>query len=400
MKNYSYKGFIMKRKSVMFGVFVLGILFLTVAMSNSIAIEDDLPGEEEPGEPDPPSEEEPVIPDEDNDGVDDDFEDDNKRDVSIWIGENVVEMGSIRRHGDQKDIIDMRVGFGAEGISVRVSYGTIIRNPECDEPYEEPVSEGEEGELQWVNDCEIVQYKLKFDVWFRGLIEFIDLNDNDILDFEIDEIVEDYGFNTFQPVDYSLISISDDSNLHYILLNTTDGVFATHIYFVEEFVYVDETLISPTQVKIDIEITNFNYTHPNSQLALHTKLWSEEIGYEEREETLDESEGYAFEEKEVYINNEEYTGIFSWKETALIDGIEMPVLTKRIVVGGEQEHVENLYICYPRGNHIYHDPKIGIYISIIQAPSLLIPIIMTSGIVSVIGITTVALVILKKRRII
>ena len=103
MKNYSYKGFIMKRKSVMFGVFVLGILFLTVAMSNSIAIEDDLPGEEEPGEPDPPSEEEPVIPDEDNDGVDDDFEDDNKRDVSIWIGENVVEMGSIRRHGDQKD---------------------------------------------------------------------------------------------------------------------------------------------------------------------------------------------------------------------------------------------------------------------------------------------------------
>jgi len=389
----------MKRKNLMFGVFLLGMLFLTVSLTNSIATEDEVPGEEEPGESDPPIEEEPEIPDDDNDGIDDNFEDENKRDISIWIGENVVEMGSIRRHGDQKDIIDMRVGFGPEGISVRVSFGTIIRNPEHDEPQEDPISEGEGSELQWVNDYEIVQYKLKFEVWFRGLIEFVDLNDNDILDFEVDEIIEDYGFNSFQPVDYSLISISDDSNLHYILLNTTDGLFATHIYFVEEFVYVDETLISPTQVKIDIEITDFNYTDANSQLALHTKLWSEAIGYEEREETKDEQDGYASEEKEVYIHNEEYTGIFSWKEIALIDGVEMPVLTKRIIVDGGHEHLEKLYICYPRGNHIYHDPKIGIYVSVIQTPSsLLIPIIITSSVASVIGIITVTFVVMRKRR--
>jgi len=402
----------MKRKNLMFGVFLLGMLFLTVSLTNSVATEDEVPGEEEPGEHDPPIEEEPgehyppieeepEIPDDDNDGIDDNFEDETKRDVSIWIGENVVEMGSIRRHGDQKDIIDMRVGFGPEGISVRVSFGTIIRNPEHDEPQEDPISEGEGSELQWVNDYEMVQYKLKFEVWFRGLIEFVDLNDNAVLDFEVDEIIEDYGFNSFQPVDYSLISISDDSNLHYILLNTTDGLFATHIYFVEEFVYVDETLISPTQVKIDIEITDFNYTDANSQLALHTKLWSETIGYEEREETNDEEEGYASEEKEVYINNEEYTGIFSWKETALIDGVEMPVFTKKIIIDGEDEHLEKLYICYPRGNHIYHDPKIGIYISIIQTPNnLLIPIIITSSVASVIGIVTVTFVVMKKRRII
>ncbi|MFW9824256.1 MAG: hypothetical protein ACFFE4_15040, partial [Candidatus Thorarchaeota archaeon] len=344
-----------------------------------------------------PMEEDPVIPDEDNDGVDDNYEDDTKRDIEIYIGENVVEMGSIRRQGDQKDIIDMRVGFGIEGISVRVSFGTIGRNPECDQPQEEPVSEGEGDELQWVSDCEIIQYKLKFDVWFRGLIEFIDLNGNGVIDFEIDEIVEDYGFTSFQPVQYSLIPIDTDSNLHYILLNTTDGVFALHIYFVEEFVYVDDTLISPTQVKIDIEITDFNYTEPNSQLALQTKLWSETVGYEERELTEDEKEGYASDEKEVYIHNNAYTGIFSWKETALIDGVELPVLTSREIIGGELEHIEKLYICYPRGNHIYHDPKIGIFINLVQTPSVLIPILMTSGIASVIGITTILLV--KKRKI-
>ncbi|MHA2266516.1 MAG: hypothetical protein ACXAB8_01825 [Promethearchaeota archaeon] len=390
----------MNRKKIMFGVAFLGILFLTAILTNSVANDEEGTGEEEPVDPEQPVEEEPDKPDEDEDGVDDNYEEENKRDIEIWIGENVVEMGSIRRHGDQKDIIDMRVGFGAEGISVRVSFGTIIRNPECDEPKEEPPSEGEEGELQWVNDCEIIQYKLKFDVFFRGLIEFVDLNDNDVLDFEVDEVIEDYGFSSFHPVDYSLISISDDSNLHYILLNTTDGVFAAHIYFVEEFVYVDETLISPTQVKIDIEISNYNYIDPNSQLALHTKLWSETIGYEEKEETEDENEGYASDEKEVYIHNDAYMGIFSWKETALIDGVEMPVSTKRIIEGGEHEYFEKLYICYPRGNHIYHDPKIGIYINIAQAPNFLIPIIMTSGIASVIGISAIAFITMKKRRII
>lgn len=390
----------MKRKIFLIGVFLLGMLFISASLSNSFAIEDDLPGDEEPDEPDHPDDEEPDIPDDDHDGVDDNFEDDNKRDISIWIGENVVEMGSIRRHGDQKDIIDMRVGFGEGGISVRVSFGTIIKNPECEEPQEEPESDGEEGELHWVNDCEIILHKLKFEVWFRGLIEFVDLNDNDILDFEIDEIIEDYGFNSFQPVEYSLISISEDTNLHYILLNTTDGVFATHIYFVEEFVYIDETLISPTQVKIDIEITNYNYVNTNSQLALYTKLWSEAISYEEKEETEDEKDGYASEEKEVYLHNEEYTGIFSWKETALIDGVEMPVFTNRIIMDGEDEHLEKLYISYPRGNHIYHDPKIGIYINVIQTPSILIPIIITGSFASIVGITTVALVMMRKRRII
>jgi hypothetical protein len=205
----------MKRKNFMFGVFLFGMIFLTASLTNSIAIEDDLPGDDKPEEPEEPIEEpkepdKPIEePDEDDDGVDDNFEDDNKRDVSIWIGENVVEMGSIRRHGDQKDIIDMRVGFGAEGISVRVSFGTIIKNPECEEEKEEP--KGEEGDLHWVNDCELIQHKLKFEVWFRGLIEFVDQNDNGILDFEIDEIIEDYGFNSFQQVEYSLTSISNDS---------------------------------------------------------------------------------------------------------------------------------------------------------------------------------------------
>jgi hypothetical protein len=371
------------------GIFVIAILFTGVNYSYGF----------EEGSGDEGGDE---IPDDDKDGVDDTFEDENKRDIEIWIGECVVEVASIRRSENKKDIIDLRVGYTDYGLSIRVSYGTFVTHceppPEEEPPEEEPPVEDppEEPVPQGGDYCEeVIEYKLVFEVLFRGLIEFIDLDGDGILDEEHDEIVSDYGFHSFHPVDYSLISISDDTNLHYLLFNTTDGIFAAHIYLVEEFVYVDETLISPTEVKIDIEITGYEYEDENSQLALVTKLWAEET-YKEREETSDEKEGYATDEKDVYVKNDRYSGFFSWKETALIDGVEMEVKTKELDF--EDEHHQVLLICYPRGYHIYHDPKIGIYIGIPVGGNL--PIVITTGALSVVGVSGIVVLLLRKRRII
>ncbi|UCC18971.1 MAG: hypothetical protein JSV62_12805 [Promethearchaeota archaeon] len=370
----------MKSKYIIFGLFIIGILFVGINYGYGF---EDTAGEE--GE---------EIPDDDGDGIDDTVEDENKRDIEIYIGECVVEIASIKRSELQKDIIDLRVGYNEYGLSVRVSYGTFIH--ECETSEEEDIPKDEQEILPQGGDyCEeTVEYKLIFEVLFRGLVEFVDLNANGVLDEEDDEIISDYGFNSFQPIDYSLISISDDTNLHYLVFNTTDGVFAAHIYLVEEFVYVDEILISPTEVKIDIEITDYEYLEDNSQLALVTKLWSEEA-YNEREETSDEKEGYATDEKDVVTNNNQYSGFFSWKETALIDGIEMDVLTKELEF--ECEDIQVLLICYPRGNHIYHDPKIGIFIGTSLNGN--IPIIIITGVISVVAILSIGVIILKKRRI-
>ena len=400
----------MRKKHYMFGIFLLGILFLTMSLGNSVAFEEDPPHEDPPGEEppheDPPEEEPPHEDpnDEDKDGVDDDVEEDNKRTIEIWFGDNVVEMASIKRHGDQKDILEMRIGYNEHGLSVRVSFGTIIRTIVEDPPVEDPeepmnIQTGDDHVEEWI------EYRLEFEVNFPGLIEYVDLNDNGVFDHEIDHFIEDYGISSFQPISYILKPISDDSNLHYFLLNTTDGVFAAHIYFVEEFVYVDETLISPTQVKIDIEISNFNYINDSSQLALITKLRFEGNG-QEKDLTEDEKDGYANDEKEIFVTNDEYTGIFSWKETALIDGVEMDVLTNNLEVDVEDEHVQILLINYPRGSHIYHDPKIGISIISISVPTnSLTPIIITGTLVSVIGVAAIVgliagVVVMKKRRII
>jgi len=371
----------LKTKYIVLGLFVIGILF--VSSSFGFGFDGD----------DPPA------GDDDGDGIKDDYEDENKRDIEVWIGENVIEIASIKRTETQKDIIDLRVGFNDYGISIRVSYGTyIIHDPEepeepkdpeePEEPMEEIISANGEG----YDDT--IEYKLTFEVLFRGLIEYVDVNENGVLDDEIDEIVSDYGFNSFQPIDYSLESISEDSNKHYILINTTDGIFALHIFLVEEFVYINDNLISPTQAKIDIEITNYDYLVDNSKLALFTKLWSEET-YREREETGDEEDGIATEEKEVFVESDVYSGFFSWKETALIDGVEMEVLAKRII--HEEEELQRLYLCYPRGNHIYHDPKIGILIGL--PVDDLTPIVMTVSIISIVGAAIITGVVLRRRRI-
>ncbi|KKM82117.1 hypothetical protein LCGC14_1322820 [marine sediment metagenome] len=394
----------MRKKQYMFGIFLLGIIFLTMSLGNSVAFEED-PPIEDPPEEEPPHEEPPQEEpnDEDKDGVDDTVEEENKRFIEIWFGENVVEMASIKRHDEQKDILEMRIGYNQYGMSVRVSYGSIFRTVVQDPPAEEPPHEEppDEEPLNFQNGGEHVEewieYRLEFKVRFTGLIEYVDLNSNGVFDREIDEFIEDYGINSFQPITYMLTPISDDSNLHYFLLNTTDGVFAAHIYFVEEFVYVDETLIAPTQVKIDIEISKFNYLDDNSQLALITKLRFEGEGLE-TDLTEDEKDGYANDEKEIFVQSDIYTGIFSWKETALIDGIEMDVLTSNLETDVEDEHVQILLLNYPRGNHIYHDPKIGISIGI--PVNSIAPIIITGTIISIIGVAAIGGIVLKKRRII
>ncbi len=371
----------MKSKYILFGLFVIGILFLSV--SNGYGFD----GGEEEGEDGIPDD----IPDEDGDGVDDNYEEETKRDIEIWIGECVVEVASIRRSEDKKDIIDLRVGYDENGLSVRVSYGTII----CEEVEEEEPPKEEEQITPLCDGCYKVEYRLVFEVFFKGIVEFVDLNGDGVLDEENDEIISDYGLNSFQPIEYSLTPISNDTNLHYLMFNTTDGVFAAHIYLVEEFVYVDEMLISPTEVKIDIEITNYEYLNDDSQLALITKLWSEEK-YDKREETVDEKDGYAINEEDVVTKNNQYSGFFSWKETALIDGVEMEVLTKELEY--ECEEVQVLLICYPRGYHIYHDPKIGIFVGVLTNGNL--PILITTGAISTVALVSVVGVILKKRRII
>ncbi|MHA1205870.1 MAG: hypothetical protein ACTSSL_13225 [Candidatus Heimdallarchaeaceae archaeon] len=139
----------------------------------------------------------------------------------------------------------------------------------------------------------------------------------------VDQLVQTYLFGNFLPIVYTTDNISGNI-VHILNIETSDGVFTSRIYASGEFALVNDSLITPVELKIDIGIHNFPYIEPNSALAMKVK---------------------------------DFTGFFSWLETAIVDGVEKPVKATQLEV---EEGEQKLYLNYPRGNEIIHDPKIGV----------------------------------------
>ncbi len=301
----------MKNRKLIFGFIVLGIILFNISIMIVMASDDD------------------------SDGIDDEYEYLNERNINIEFSEDEIEIQSVLRTGAQKDNIRFRIRNDSDGIEIELRYY--------------PKFEGEEHE----------EVELEFSVAFHKLIEYVDLDSNNIYDESIDQTIQEIEINEFKPLFYSQIQISPNTTLHYFKLSTSDGVFTTHIYFSEEFTAVNGSLITPSQSKIDIEINNFNFTHGSSQLALYVKLESES-DYEEKEETEDEKLGFASNEKSVFMSNQSLIGFLSWKETALIDGNESQILISSVETDDDDELEQKIYVNYPRGLNIYHDPKLGV----------------------------------------
>ncbi|MFX1477096.1 MAG: hypothetical protein ACFFCI_03090 [Promethearchaeota archaeon] len=276
-----------------------------------------------------------IASDNDDDNIDDDFEELNKRNVNIKkLESDTAEIESTLRNGEDIDKIDFKFrNDGENGLSLEISY-------------ESDSSSGSE-------------FDIEFEIIFHELVEYIDIDDNKIYDSSIDQTIQNMTLDTFLPIVYSYSSISSNTMLHYFQFTTSDNVFTAHIFIAEEFTIINNTLINPTESKIAIEINNFNYINNSSRLALYTILKSDE-DFEPEEETEDEDNGYSSNEKGIITSNIDYTGFFSWQENATIDGVSRKVKRSEIKVDEHNESEQQMYINYPHGTKIYHDPKIGI----------------------------------------
>ncbi|MFW9877219.1 MAG: hypothetical protein ACFFG0_29365 [Candidatus Thorarchaeota archaeon] len=273
--------------------------------------------------------------DDDGDGIDDDFEDSKTRTVSITFEDDKIEVESILRTNFTKNKVEFEIRNNTNGLEVGVQF-TPNYNPLISSEIE-----------------------LEFEINFQEIVEYVDINQNNIFDDGIDTEVKTVPLDAFQSTQYSVISISPETNLHYFIVRTTDGIFTAHIYISEEFEIVNNTLITPSETKIAIEIDNFLYDNPNSRLALYIKLESG-VDYDEKETTEDEDSEYALNEKGVFTINNSYVGFFSWEENATIDGVSKEVFTSAIETDDTEPDEQKMYLNYPNGTSIYHDPKIGI----------------------------------------
>ena len=282
--------------------------------------------------------------DEDDDGIDDEEEEINEREIQIEIDDYEAQIRSRLKTNDTKNEIEIE-----------------IETEHDEEDYEDY---GLEFKFMFKQDIEKEDFELKFKIIVEDIVEFIDLDSDGIYNESADQLVQTYLLNNFKPFDYSILN-DNGTNIYTLVAETTDEVFKANVYFVGEFVLINETLISPTEVKIDLEIYDFNYTEINSQLAMKIMLKDkiededdeEDEEIEIEDETEDEKEERATDEKGVRFIDGDFSGFFTWVEFAYVDGVKEDVKFSPIKKDDDDKW---MYLNYPRGNTIIHDPKIGV----------------------------------------
>ncbi|TFG20733.1 MAG: hypothetical protein EU530_02240 [Promethearchaeota archaeon] len=296
--------------------------------------------------------------DDDDDDIPDDFEEQNSRSVSFDIESDRIVFESISKQTDgTQDEIDFRVEL-SDDVKIRISYYNIAGS--------------EESELE-------------FEIYIDRIFEFVD--DGDGVFYEVnDTIIQEYQLEDFTYPEHTELVNGVGSKVHYVNTTTGDGVFSLHLYISEEFEQIQQSTLSPTQLKIDFEIDNFPYLQSDTMLSLRVEMESEEDEYEHDEETEDEEEGFDDDEDSYTFSTNNFTGFFSWKEYAIIDGIQENVSVSTITELDGEELEYYLYFTYSNGMNIYHDPSLGIagILKILDEPYSYLWIIIVSSIAVVV----------------
>ncbi len=272
--------------------------------------------------------------DDDEDGVDDEYEEENEREVKIEYSDNEIQIESELKNGENKDEFQIKVE-ALDDLGIKLEYESEI-----------------------TIDTEEIEVELEFKVIFKSLIEFVDFDGDGLYNSDNDTEIQEYKLDNFNAIEYTPQMQPDNSTLHYFKIITVDNVFTAHLFITEEFMDLSTTILSPAKLKIDIEILNFPYLDDASQLALYTKLETDSE-LEENDETEDEENGFVENERGIVTSMNGFMADFTWAETALVDGTEMSVSTTPIDTDDIDANDDKIYIIYPRGTHIYHDPKIG-----------------------------------------
>ncbi len=275
--------------------------------------------------------------DDDDDGVGDEEEELNERELHVDVSDTEVRIESQLKTGEVKNEFSIKVKTEDEGLTFKLEYN---------------------------DDTESTEFELEFKVKIQEIVEYLDTTADGFYNASLDTEIQIYEFD-FLPMVYA-VNDTGNTPIHTIDISTTDGVFTSSIYFATEFALIDGVIVAPTQIKIDVGIHDFPYLDDNSDLALKIMLEStadegDGLTYQENDLTEDEEHGWATNEKEIGISKGDAEGFFSWVETATIedwDGNVEPVVVKATPLEIENEE-QKLYLNYPRGQEIIHDPKIG-----------------------------------------
>ncbi len=197
---------------------------------------------------------------------------------------------------------------------------------------------------------ETANINLEFQLSFDSIVEYHDNNSDGVYNSDDDTVVQEYELDSFQPIEYT------SGDAHIMVINSTDGVFLVRIFAVEGYTDINNTIVSPAEIKIDFEFHNFPFQEDSSLLALSIK-YQTNAAFNWRNNTKGEDEGLAEDETAVELEGKDSSGYFAWSDYAEADGEMVEVLGSPLKTQGNDK---NMFLNYPHATNIVHDPKIGV----------------------------------------
>lgn len=216
-----------------------------------------------------------------------------------------------------------------------------------------------ENETEFANGTIEIEIEIELSADFRLVFEFEDDNGNGIQD--IDEPIlssMELGDLVYDAITIENVSSTEvappgpgiDGFKVSILGSDADGFsFGLVSYIFPDDAQLNATLVPEQAVKVDIAFNRYNFTSDTSMLGL--EIW------------LNSSTTNVTEFGDDSVSTENGTAFFEWASQALIDGEKMTVASQSVTFVTSQSESVILFLFYPHGSSILHDPLLGFAVS-------------------------------------
>ncbi len=281
--------------------------------------------------------------DSNSNGIDDEIDHRNSRSMEITdhlSSDDELEIHSQLEHAgiyhENEDSLEFKIrNRTGHGLEVEVSYNS--------------------------NVTANTEFELEFEVEFESLINYTDTN----LDGKYSDGVDSVdGTTTLGPffVSYTQTQVNGTLGVVVVANDTALNLNIT-IYLVMNYTIVNGTLLTPTELMIDISIADLMTLGAGKGYALKmimstTSTVTSGSEFEYEAETEDENHHHASGEDGIKTTNSSsgLSGAFTWNKTAEVEDSPKSVNMSVVDKGAENE----LYLSYGDGTRIFHDPKVVI----------------------------------------
>lgn len=161
------------------------------------------------------------------------------------------------------------------------------------------------------------------------------------------------------------------------------GTFGLVFYVFGDFAMLEGSTLQPTEAKIDILIQHYPYERNDTRLAVVLTLKAEEEFEREHDFVDADEEGVT---ANGATSDVTFGLVFTWKETARVDGVDTPVHATILKNNTETEDERDgdereskieqkilLVLSYARGDDILHDPTAGVSYQSMSAKTTQVP---------------------------